>query len=451
MNLYGLQLLGQEDCLYLNVFTPSFIDGKLPVVVNIPGGGFVFGGAAYYGPARFMNRQDFVLVTFNYRLGPQGFLNFAESSDNDTFLPRGNMGLKDQRLVFQWIQKNIAKFGGDPNRVTIYGQSAGGISANFLMLSNTTNKLFHRVITHSGAAISGWSFARYPKRLANNLVKKLGCSVENKRELMDCLISADPHEMASFSICPVNPTADQDIFIPSIETVITEDTFFSEHPYELLKKGVSPNIPFMLGVNSGDGALRTGRFDRRPEYIQIMDENWDERLTGMIGLHDLPKNVAQEVRRFYFPPGNKTFVDDPQFFKDGLVQLVSDACVFEPASTVAKEHSRKNGSAPTYMFIYDYLPTRAPGIYSLYRAVDPEDWLLAEVNIGWTIVTDWINEHVFGRLGGHRYRAVHAEDMFTLWELHPIAGVLGVITHAKEDVEFTQAFINVIVDFARGK
>lgn len=132
------------------MFAPPITPGKLhPVLVNIPGGGFVFGGAQYYVPTRFMNNRDIVVVTLNYRLGPQGFLNLAESSE-DAFLPRGNMGIKDQRLVFQWIQKNIEKFGGDPSRVTIYGQSAGAASVHAHVLSPQSKGLFRRAITQSG-------------------------------------------------------------------------------------------------------------------------------------------------------------------------------------------------------------------------------------------------------------------------------------------------------------
>ncbi|XP_049808718.1 fatty acyl-CoA hydrolase precursor, medium chain-like [Schistocerca nitens] len=120
---------GTEDCLYLNVFTPQIRPSELfPVMVWIHGGGFVGGAATFYEYGYLLD-HDIVLVAINYRIGSLGFL-----STGDEISP-GNYGLKDQVLALRWVQENIEAFGGDPGSVTIFGESAGGASTHYLMLS----------------------------------------------------------------------------------------------------------------------------------------------------------------------------------------------------------------------------------------------------------------------------------------------------------------------------
>ncbi|CAG2062859.1 unnamed protein product, partial [Timema podura] len=128
-----VEVSGSEDCLYLNVYTPQLPDGSnddLPVMVWFHGGGWVSGAGTskFYGP-QFLLDKDIVLVTVTYRLGPIGFL-----STGDEAAP-GNSGLKDQVAALRWVQDNIAVFGGNPNSVTIFGESAGGASVHYHILS----------------------------------------------------------------------------------------------------------------------------------------------------------------------------------------------------------------------------------------------------------------------------------------------------------------------------
>ena len=134
-----------EDCLYLNVHVPEGSgEDPLPVMVWIYGGAFNSGAGFWYGPGYFMS-HNIIVVTFNYRLGPLGFLSFANDESP------GNAGLWDQLAALRWVQTNIAAFGGDPGRVTLAGESAGSFSATYHMLSDHSAGLFHRVIAQSGA------------------------------------------------------------------------------------------------------------------------------------------------------------------------------------------------------------------------------------------------------------------------------------------------------------
>lgn len=143
-----------EDCLYLNVWTGALEpDEKRPVMVWIHGGGFTRGAGstpAYDGTR--LAQKGVVLVTLNYRLGPLGFLAHPELTAESPHSSSGNYGLLDQVQALKWVQKNIAAFGGDPERVTLFGESAGSWSVNLLQASPLAGGLFHRAIGQSGAS-----------------------------------------------------------------------------------------------------------------------------------------------------------------------------------------------------------------------------------------------------------------------------------------------------------
>ena len=147
-----------EDCLYLNVWTNSLprpaSHVPLPVLVWIHGGGFFagFGGEERHNGAR-LAKKGAVVVTLNYRLGPFGFLAHPAFAAESPYHAAGNYGLLDQIAALRWVQRNIARFGGDPSRVTIFGESAGGMSVGSLIASPLAKGLFHRAILESGTGV----------------------------------------------------------------------------------------------------------------------------------------------------------------------------------------------------------------------------------------------------------------------------------------------------------
>ncbi|MAI80777.1 MAG: hypothetical protein CL917_17685 [Deltaproteobacteria bacterium] len=142
-----------EDCLFLNVWTPKLDGARRPVMVWIHGGGFMYGSGKDLMPAEqsLVNRGDIVLVSMNYRLGSLGFLRLDQATGGE--IPAcGNEGLLDQIAALQWVQDNIENFGGDPNNVTIFGESAGGMAVGALLGMPEAKGLFHRAIAQSGSA-----------------------------------------------------------------------------------------------------------------------------------------------------------------------------------------------------------------------------------------------------------------------------------------------------------
>lgn len=175
-----MEIEGSEDCLYLNVYTPHRpkTDGLLPVMIFFHGGGWECGSgiSAFYGPDFFMD-HDVILIGANFRLGPLGFMSTGKDD-----CP-GNFGLKDQVMTLKWIQENIRAFGGDPNSVTVFGESAGGASATYHMMSPLSKGLFHRAISQSGTNLDPWAQPAH-RGVAETRAKRLG-------EMMGCIEDGD--------------------------------------------------------------------------------------------------------------------------------------------------------------------------------------------------------------------------------------------------------------------
>lgn len=257
---------GNEDCLFLNVYTrrlPSReAHPRLPVMVWIHGGGFTFGSgnAFLYGPD-YLVAEDVVLVTINYRLGPLGFLSLGSGDAS------GNAGLKDQVLALKWVQENVAAFGGDPDTVTIFGESAGGSSVQFLMLSPLAVGLFHRAISESGSALNSWALSERPRERAFRLGRVLGFDTNSTADLVAFLRKVPARKLVEYSMRTLTPDdARKNVglpFVPAIEDHVwdgltgydREDRFITEHPMELLRKGAYNALPYITGFNSHEAML----------------------------------------------------------------------------------------------------------------------------------------------------------------------------------------------------
>jgi para-nitrobenzyl esterase len=157
-----------EDCLYLNVWAPTQApSGKLPVMVWIHGGGFAAGSASEpRQDGGRLSQKGVAVVGINYRLGVFGFLSHAELTKESSHHASGNYGLMDQVAALQWVQRNIAAFGGDPDNVTIFGESAGSFAVSALMVSPLARGLFHRAIGESGAFFTAGDGTLAPKTLS---------------------------------------------------------------------------------------------------------------------------------------------------------------------------------------------------------------------------------------------------------------------------------------------
>ena len=163
-----------EDSLYLNVWTPACDDARRPVLVWIHGGAFAFGSGStpWYDGTNFARNGDVVVVTINYRLGPLGYLHLADLF-GDEFEGSGNLGVLDQVAALEWVRDSIAGFGGDPDDVTIFGESAGGGSVGTLLGTPAATGMFRKAVAQSGAA-SWWASREGATEITAALISRLG-------------------------------------------------------------------------------------------------------------------------------------------------------------------------------------------------------------------------------------------------------------------------------------
>ncbi|KAH8243626.1 hypothetical protein KR032_009036, partial [Drosophila birchii] len=249
---------GSEDCLYLNVYSKRLKSDKpLPVIVWIYGGGFQIGeaGRDLYSPDYFM-KQDVVVVTFNYRRLIIFFLGFLSLSDRDLDVP-GNAGLKDQVMALRWVSQNIAQFNGDPQNVTLMGESAGSASVHMMMTTEQTRGLFHKAIMQSGSMYCEW--ANEPRgQWAYRLACLIGYSgSENEKEVFRFLQRASASEMASQAITLISLEERREYvlfpFTPVVEPYITKDCILPRPHRQMLPAAWGNDLPLILGGNSFEG------------------------------------------------------------------------------------------------------------------------------------------------------------------------------------------------------
>jgi para-nitrobenzyl esterase len=204
-----------EDCLYLNVWAPKKSATKKAVIVYIYGGGFRSGGAGcaiYDGTA--MAKKDIVFVTINYRVGVFGFLAHPELSKESANHTSGNYALLDMVAALKWVKENIASFGGDPNRVTIAGQSAGAFAVNFLAASPLTKGLIHGAIAESGGSILPSSIRpamhlSQAEETGVGFAKLLGCNsiADLRKKSANEILNANPGAIGPFEDGYVVPSS----------------------------------------------------------------------------------------------------------------------------------------------------------------------------------------------------------------------------------------------------
>ncbi|KAF2891920.1 hypothetical protein ILUMI_14253, partial [Ignelater luminosus] len=193
-NFNGKGVVGSEDCLYLEIFEPKTArerenqHGPLPVMVWIHGGTFIFGTARSTG-SDYLMQKPVVVVTLQYRVNVFGFLSTEDS------YAQGNHGLKDQLHALKWVQANIKHFGGDPNKVTIFGESAGGASVLHHLISKKSRGYFHRAISQSGSALNRWAFQFNPREMAFKLGKHFGIETTSSKQLVEKLREIDYKEL----------------------------------------------------------------------------------------------------------------------------------------------------------------------------------------------------------------------------------------------------------------
>lgn len=288
-----------EDCLYLNVWSPSADKRRRPVMVWIHGGAFTVGSGSgqLYDGHSFAAEGDVVVVTFNYRLGALGFLHLGDIGGDD-FSGSCNCGILDQIAALQWVQDNIGKFGGDPERVTVFGESAGAMSIGVLMAVPKAEGLFHQAIMQSGAA-------------ANVLSSSIAEKVSSR---LLAALKIRHGEVDKIRQIPAQQLVDTASLLPAMSLVpVVEGDLLPVHPELALAEGAAKKIPVLIGTNKDEYRLFSF-FDPRwkngdtEEISSIFEHafglNWQVITQYLINGEELNQNIYDKLMTmslFTFP------------------------------------------------------------------------------------------------------------------------------------------------------
>lgn len=297
------QVDGSEDCLYLNVYTPN-VDlqksaKKLPIMVWIHGGGFTMdsGSERLYSP-EYLIEKDVIVVTINYRIGPFGFLSLPQAGI------AGNAGLKDQLQALRWIQENADSFGGDPNNVTLFGQSAGAGCVHLHLLNAESRKYFQRAICQSGTSILDFIVQNDPVERAIKLAKQVGgVTLRTNQDFGEALMNAKDTDLIKKST-KVITLADQRqcLFMPfrPVVEAESEHAIVTKKPVEVLQNFNNDTHPVMMGYNSEEGLIFLIDIPKRQdEYMNDKGRIVPPTLNITEPSVEFD-NVAAEMRKFYF-------------------------------------------------------------------------------------------------------------------------------------------------------
>ncbi|XP_052584882.1 acylcarnitine hydrolase-like isoform X3 [Peromyscus californicus insignis] len=309
-----------EDCLHLNIYTPAHAHegSNLPVMVWIHGGALVIGMASMYDGSTLAAIEDVVVVTIQYRLGVLGFFSTGDQH------ARGNWGYLDQVAALRWVQQNIAHFGGNPDLVTIFGESAGGTSVSSHVVSPMSKGLFHGAIMQSGVA------------------------------LLPDLIS-DTHEMV-YTVFNIIPAVVDGVFLP-------------RHPQELLASVDFHPVPSIIGVNNDEYGLLVPKVMGTTQTIkEITRENLQAVLKNTAAQMMLPPECSDLLMEEYMGD-----VQDPQTLQAQFRELMEDFMFVIPALQVAHFQS---SHAPVYFYEFQHQPNFQKGIRPPHVKADHGDEIL---------------------------------------------------------------------------
>jgi para-nitrobenzyl esterase len=326
-----------EDCLFLNVWRPAAQVAKLPVMVWIHGGAFVFGSGSQpdFSGVQFA-KQGVILITFNYRLGRLGFFAFPALSSEHPDELKGNYAYMDQIAALTWVQQNIAAFGGDPNNVTIFGESAGGVSVHSLLTIPLAHGLFQKAIIESGGGRDGVLTGRpireenadpyYPvsaETIGINFARKHGI------EGTDAAALAKLRSLSVEEIVDGGQESDGPGGLPIYSGPILDGKLVVETAESAYEAGRQARVSLIIGSNSAE--VPAG----------FVNASSKEELLSLFG------SMRDEAIAVYDPDGTTDFAKM-------LTMVNTDKVWAEPARFTANAFFARG--APAYIYLFSYVP-----------------------------------------------------------------------------------------------
>ncbi|KAK7871831.1 hypothetical protein R5R35_006430 [Gryllus longicercus] len=353
-----------EDCLYLNIYSPSTASGHArpyPVMFYIHGGDFTHGASNLFPGHVLAAFYEVVVVTINYRLGALGFLSTAD--DNSP----GNYGLLDQALALQWVHENVRAFGGDPDAITLFGPDAGAASAGLLAVAPRTRHLVRRVIAQSGSALADWALIEDKYRAQNTsrvFGRAIGCDIDSAWKLVSCVRKArsfvelgdaemDAH-VPRVGLFPWAPVLDANFSVPLdswYEGWREEDwRLLNDMPERLLRRrAFNPQLEYMSGVTMQEAAFMIYNNASLAPHYTVDQAFFDQKVRELVLRYNYtlnPEGVYQAIKYMYtyWPDPNNTF-----YIRERYIDLMSDFIYRAPSDHMAKVLAEQN--VPLYLYV----------------------------------------------------------------------------------------------------
>ncbi|VDK42790.1 unnamed protein product [Anisakis simplex] len=358
--MWNSNVPSSEDCLYLNVVVPGEIDPnkKLPVMVWVYGGGFWSGCVTLdiYDGKILASEENVIFVAMNYRVSVFGFLYMGREE------APGNMGLWDQLLSLKWVHKNIDLFGGDPNQVTLFGESAGAAAVSMHVLSPKSAPYFQRAIVQSGSATSHWAMKSRQVAIARSvaLYEDMRCGNMSKDpqhwdldKVLRCLLDAPAELLRDSEWAPVMEFVD----FPWVPVI--DGDFLIEQPSSSLKQGGFKRAPLLAGSNLDESiyfivyqladVFPPKDFFTKKDFVKSRDV-WLRSVTNLLPRHMIKSSVILSAIVHEYEPGDLPVT--PSDWLNALDKMLGDLQFTCSVNEMALANSMHGGDTYYYYFTH---------------------------------------------------------------------------------------------------
>jgi len=339
----------EPDCLNLNIWTPSADLDKRPVMVWIHGGGFRTGSGRIYDGTVLAKRGNVVVVTINYRLNALGF----------SYMPgiTSNLGILDQITALRWVRDNIENFGGDVDNITIFGESAGGMSVSTLMAIPEAKGLFHRVIAQSGACHPASYRASEGKELSKRVFSEVG--VQNGD--IDALRKISAYELVNAEAKIWLETIEKKPWTFAIPPYI-DGEYIPEHPLDLIRKGAAAEVDLLVGTNLNESTSRKPDDSNFKEVSENGMRNWIKFVVESLGQNkEKAENLINSYRETRKYDGS---LSAQKVFDAFLTDLDFHISAIRTAETQSTQNPN------TYMYLFTWPSSFMDGIFGSFHTLE---------------------------------------------------------------------------------